>query len=287
MGEPTKTEPARKERNTLTGLNVYPIKSARGIALDASEVDDLGLAYDRRWMVVDESGEFISQRNYPRLGLVTPSIGDGVLRIDAPGMPPLELPLEPGETVFTRVSVWNDTLDAVWLGEEPARWFSRFLDCDCSLVYMSKRVTRQADMRYAPAGARVGFADAFPFLIISEESLADLNHRLAEPLPMNRFRPNLVVAGAEPYAEDGWDLIRINDITFRLVKPCARCVITTTDQATASRGREPLRTLATYRSVNNKVMFGQNAVHDRPGRLRVGAPVVHCEPDPDPGMLPR
>jgi uncharacterized protein YcbX len=173
------------------------------------------------------------------------------------------------------VRVWDDTLDAAWLGEKPARWFSRFLDCSCSLVYMSKQVTRPANPRYAPAGARVGFADAFPFLIISEESLADLNHRLAEPLPMNRFRPNLVVAGGEPYAEDGWSQIRINDITFSLVKPCSRCVITTTDQARATRGREPLRTLATYRNVNGKVMFGQNAVHDKPGHLRVGQPVLH------------
>jgi uncharacterized protein YcbX len=121
----------------LTGLNVYPIKSARGIPLDGSEVDELGLAYDRRWMVVDQAGEFISQRNYPRLALVTPKIGDGVLRIEGPGMPALELPLEPGETVLTRVRVWDDTLDAAWLGEKPARWFSRFLDCSCSLVYMS------------------------------------------------------------------------------------------------------------------------------------------------------
>jgi uncharacterized protein YcbX len=266
----------------LTGLNVYPIKSARGIPLDGSEVDELGLAYDRRWMVVDQAGEFISQRNYPRLALVTPKIGDGVLRIEGPGMPALELPLEPGETVLTRVRVWDDTLDAAWLGEKPARWFSRFLDCSCSLVYMSKRVTRPVDTSYAPAGARVGFADAFPFLIISEESLADLNRRLAEPLPMNRFRPNLVVAGGPPYAEDGWSQIRINDISFSLVKPCSRCVVTTTDQTSGTRGREPLRTLATYRNVNGKVMFGQNALHDKPGYLRVGQPVLHSEQSPSP-----
>jgi uncharacterized protein len=257
----------------LTGLNVYPIKSARGIPLDRSDVDELGLRYDRRWMVVDQTGEFITQRNYPRLALVTPRIGDGALRIDAPGMTSLELPLDPDETVFTRVSVWKDRFDAAWLGEKPARWFSEFLDCSCSLVYMSPQVTRPADPRYAPPGARVGFADAFPFLVISEESLEDLNRRLAAPLPMNRFRPNLVVAGAEPYAEDGWDRIRVNDITFSLVKPCDRCVITTTDQATATRGREPLRTLATYRNVNGKVLFGQNAVHDKPGHLRVGEEV--------------
>jgi uncharacterized protein len=269
----------------LSGLNVYPIKSARGVPLGASPVDELGLAYDRRWMVVDERGDFITQRSHPRLALVLPTIRDGVLEIRAPSMPALELSLEPGDGVFTRVSVWDDTLDATWLGEKPAEWFSRFLDCSCSLVHMSKHSIRPANAAYAPAGSRVGFADAFPFLIISEESLADLNQRLTEPLPMNRFRPNLVVAGAEAYAEDGWDQIRINDITFTLVKPCSRCVITTTDQATAIRGREPLRTLARYRKVNGEVMFGQNAVHDGAGHLRVGQPVVHCDRGAAPDKL--
>ena len=259
----------------LTGLNVYPIKSARGIALEAWPVDELGLRYDRRWMVVDERGQFITQRHDPRLALVVPAIRDGMLEVEAPGMPPLALPLEPKASIMTRVRVWKDTLDAAWLGERPAEWFSRFLQRSCSLVHLPAQAHRPVDPTYAPPGATVSFADAFPFLIISEESLADLNRRLAEPLPMNRFRPNLVVAGAGyPFAEDRWERIRIGAITLRLVKPCSRCVVTTTDQTTAERAEEPLRTLARYRLVNGKAMFGQNAVHDRPGELRVGTAVL-------------
>jgi uncharacterized protein YcbX len=259
----------------ISALTIYPVKSAAGISLRESEVDELGLRHDRRWMVVDEAGDFITQRDYPRMALIRPLIRDGVLEVQAPGMPALELPLDPGESVFIRVTVWKDSFDAVWLGEKPARWFSRFLECSCSLVHMGNQIRRPVDPKYGAPGVGVGFADAFPFLIISEESLADLNSRLAEPLPMNRFRPNLVVAGAEhPYAEDQWKQIRINQITLRLVKPCSRCVITTTDQITTERGREPLRTLATYRKVNGEVMFGQNALHDRPGQLRVGEPLV-------------
>ncbi|HEY9015982.1 MAG TPA: MOSC domain-containing protein, partial [Gemmatimonadales bacterium] len=143
------------------------------------------------------------------------------------------------------------------------------------LVHLPEQAKRLVDPVYAPPGATVSFADAFPFLVISKESLADLNGRLAQPLPMNRFRPNLVIAGAGyPYAEDRWKQMRIGEITFSLVKPCSRCVITTTDQSTAERGKEPLRTLSRYRKVDGKAMFGQNAVHDRPGQLRVGDPVV-------------
>jgi uncharacterized protein YcbX len=139
---------------------------------------------------------------------------------------------------------------------------------------MADQVVRPANPAFAPPGARVSFADGFPFLLISEESLADLNGRLAVPLPMNRFRPNLVVAGCEPYAEDGWKEIRIGDVKLRVVKPCERCLVTTTDQATGERGKEPLRTLATYRKVGNDVMFGQNVVHENTGELRVGDAVI-------------
>jgi uncharacterized protein YcbX len=254
----------------LTGLTVYPIKSCRGIPVSESEIDAFGLRYDRRWMVVDELGEFLSQRSHPRLALVVPTIQDGALRLDAPGMPTLDLPLDPSPTVALSVTVWDDTCGATWLGEKPARWFSEFLGCSCSLVHMGGATVRPADPAFAPGGTRVSFADGFPFLLISEESLADLNRRLAQPLPMNRFRPNLVVAGAQPYDEDRWERIEIGGIGLRIVKPCARCLVTTTDQTTAERGREPLRTLATYRKIDGKVMFGQNAVHEGPGRLRVG-----------------
>jgi uncharacterized protein YcbX len=262
----------------LSGLNIYPIKGAGGIALIECEVDDLGLRYDRRWMVVDRSGEFLSQRSHSRLALIIPSLGDGVLRLDAPGMPLLELPLDPHPTVATRVTVWDDTCDADWLGERPARWFSEFLGCSCTLVHMPQETIRPVDPVYAPNGARVSFADGFPFLLISEESLADLNRRLTEPLPMNRFRPNLVVSGGGPYDEDRWERIEIGGINLRIVKPCARCLVTTTDQLTGERGKEPLRTLATYRNVDGKVMFGQNVVHQGTGRLRVGDRVILKQP---------
>jgi uncharacterized protein YcbX len=258
----------------LTGLSIYPIKAARGIALAESEVDDFGLRYDRRWMVVNASGEFLSQRTHPRLALVSATIEGDTLRITAPEMPPLETPLHPKETVRSRVAVWGDICSAIWLGESAAGWFSEFLDCVCSLVYMPERAVRPAAPAYAPAGTRVSFADGFPFLLISEESLSDLNRRLAEPVPMNRFRPNLVVAGGEPYGEDEWAEIEIGDLALRVVKPCGRCMVTTTDQATAERGKEPLRTLATYRNRDGEVMFGQNVVHHGRGRLHVGDPVL-------------
>jgi len=254
----------------LTGLNIYPIKSARGLALDESVVDEFGLRYDRRWMVVDEAGVFLSQRSHPRLALVVPSIRDGTLRVDAPGMPTLQTPLHPTNTVATRVTVWHDTSPATWVGDRAAEWFSDFLGLPCSLVHMADQVVRPANPAFAPPGVRVGFADAFPFLLISEESLADLNRRLVDPLPMNRFRPNLVVAGGEPYGEDGWGKIEIGGVRLQVVKPCDRCLVTTTDQATGERGKEPLRTLATYRKVGNDVMFGQNVVHEGPGCMRVG-----------------
>ncbi|MEP7226937.1 MAG: MOSC N-terminal beta barrel domain-containing protein [Gemmatimonadales bacterium] len=258
----------------LTGLTIYPIKSTRGIALDASDVDQFGLRYDRRWMVVDQSGVFLSQRSHPCLALVVPSISDGTLQVDAPGMPTLRTPLHPRVSVATSVTVWDDTCPATWVGERATEWFSQFLRSACSLVHMADDVVRPANPAFAPPGVRVGFADAFPFLMISEESLADLNRRLADPLPMNRFRPNLVVAGGEPYAEDGLGKIEIGGVRLRAVKPCERCLVTTTDQATGERGKEPLRTLATYRKVGKNLMFGQNMVHENAGRLRVGDPVT-------------
>ena len=259
---------------TLAGINIYPVKSARGIPLEEWEVDRFGLRYDRRWMVVNGSGEFLSQRDHPRLALVSTGILDGSLLLEAPGMAALEIPLDPQPTVQTSVRVWKDHCSATWTGERPARWFSEVLGLPCNLVHMAEDTIRPADRAYAPDGTQVSFADAFPFLVISEASLADLNRRLAEPLPMNRFRPNLVIADSEPYAEDGWDRLEINGVRLRVVKPCARCVITTTDQATAERSQEPLRTLGRYRKVRGKVMFGQNAVHETLGRIRVGDLVI-------------
>jgi uncharacterized protein YcbX len=254
----------------LTSLHVYPIKSAGGLAPAEWDVDDFGLRHDRRWMVVDAGGRMMSQRTHPRLALVRPSLDDGALRVEAPGMPALELPLRPSGPVTATVVIWDDHCTAVWTGERAARWFSDLLDVDCALVYMPDSTVRPANPAYAPDGSRVSFADAFPFLLISEESLADLNLRLPSPLPMNRFRPNLVVAGGKAYGEDDLTSFGLGPLRFRVVKPCDRCVVTTTDQATGTRGPEPLRMLATYRRWNGQVFFGQNVVHVGTGRLHVG-----------------
>jgi uncharacterized protein YcbX len=258
----------------LTGLHVYPIKSAGGLAPGEWDVDAFGLRHDRRWMVVDTNGRMLSQRTHPGLALVRPSLGDDTLRVEAPGVPALELPLRPGGSVTATIAVWDDLCAALWMGERAARWFSDVLETDCSLVYMPDDTVRPADPEYAPEGSRVSFADAFPFLMLSEESLADLNRRMPSSLPMNRFRPNLVIAGGGAYLEDGMTAFRVGALRFRVVKPCDRCVVTTTDQATGERGVEPLRTLATYRRRDGKVYFGQNVVHEGAGRLRVGETVL-------------
>lgn len=261
-------------RLRLTQITLYPIKSAGGFSAEAWDVDDFGLVHDRRWMVVDSRGMLVSQRTHPRLALVRPNLHQDRLTLRAPGTAPLVLSLRPTGSVLVKATVWDDACDAIWLGPGPAQWLTEVLDSPCELVYMPDATVRPADPAYAPDGARVSFADGFPFLLISEESLADLNRRLAEPLPMNRFRPNLVIAGGEPYIEDALDRFEIDGLAFRVVKPCGRCVVTTTDQETTERGVEPLRTLATYRKEGGEVMFGQNVVHLGTGRLTVGAPLL-------------
>ena len=261
-------------RLRLTNIHIYPIKAAAGIPAATWEVDAFGLRHNRRWMVVDARGVVVTQRTHPRLALVHPTVHEDRLTLAAPGVPALVLSLGPAGTVVVKATVWDDTCDAMWLGPEPARWFTEVLGSPCELVYMPDGTVRPADPAYAPTGVRVSFADAFPFLLISEESLADLNRRLAEPLPMNRFRPNLVIAGGEPYVEDRLEKFEIGGIAFRAAKPCDRCAVTTTDQETTERGVEPLRTLATYRKVGGEVMFGQNLAHLGTGRLTVGAPLL-------------
>lgn len=264
----------------VSALHIYPIKSCGGTALDAAAIQARGFANDRRWLVVDADGRFLTQREIARMALIRPDLDDHCLRLRAPGTADFELAVDQsGRRV--EVTIWKDSgVGAVDQGDAAAGWLSDFLGRDVRLVRFADDYTRQVDQKYAPRETdQVGFADAYPFLIISEESLADLNSRLDEPLPMNRFRPNIVVRGAdEPYAEDGWKAIRIGGIVFDVVKACARCAITTTDQATAARGKEPLRTLATYRQgPKGAPLFGQNAVHRSAGTIRVGDPVEVVE----------
>jgi uncharacterized protein len=262
---------ADPENLTVTGLFHYPIKSCAGTSLVEATVGHRGLIHDREFMVVDAStGLFLTQRDLPRMALIRPSVEDDLLRLDAPGVSQLVLdPVRQGPTC--KVIVWRDRCHAVDQGPEVAAWLSKFLETDCRLVRMAEDYVRRVDWRYAVNESdQVGFADGYPFLLISEESLADLNIRLSDPLPMNRFRPNVVVSGGAAFQEDQWRCIRVGDIDFHLVKPCARCVITTTDQATGERGKEPLTTLASFRRKNRSVLFGQNMIHSGPGTIRHG-----------------
>ena len=257
----------------LSGLHVYPIKSCGGIPLKASAVDGRGLRHDRRWMLVDEAHRFMSQRQFPRMALIGVRLEREGLVVDAPGMPSLEMPLQPRSERLMLAGVWDDLVEVSPVSDDAHRWFGEFLKVRCRLVYLPDESVRPVDATYGGPGDQVGLADGFPFLLISEASLADLNARLEQPVPMDRFRPNLVVRGCEPFAEDDWRLVRIGPITFRVVKPCTRCAITTVDQRTAKAGKEPLRTLARFRQVNNKLLFGQNLIHDNLGTLRAGDPV--------------
>jgi MOSC domain-containing protein len=261
----------------VTGLFVYPIKSCGGTALQQAKLGARGIEHDREFMLVGPDHWFLTQRELPRLTLIHPTLQDGCLQLDAPGLPSFQLaPRECGDRY--EVTVWRDTLTAIDQGNAVSEWFSTFLSTDVRLVRMPSDVVRRIDPAYAPRSTdQVGFADGYPALLISEESLADLNGRLAEPLPMNRFRPNIVVRGTgDPYAEDTWATIRVGPVPFDVVKACARCAITTTDQVTATRGPEPLVTLATYRRVPRGVLFGQNLVHAAEGVISIGDALTVC-----------
>lgn len=261
----------------LSALHVYPIKSCAGLTVTEWEVDGFGLKYDRRWMIVTPRGRFLTQRDLPSLARVRAEVAPPHLRVTAPGAPELITPLAPlgGRPVATQV--WDDPVQVVAPDHKADQWFSDYLGHEVVLVYMPEGVVREVNRDYAPDGGHTGFADGFPFLLIGEASLTDLNGRLAIPLPMNRFRPNLVVRGSDSFAEDRWRHIMVGSIPMQVVKPCARCVVTTTDQETLVRGGEPLRTLATFRRIDNKVMFGQNVAHYGTGVLRLGEAVVPNE----------
>lgn len=257
----------------LSAIYIYPVKSCRGIPLTSARLNTWGLEYDRNWMAVNAEGHFLTQRQLPRLALVETALEPKFLRLTAPNMPELRLSLSDSSGRVVDVKVWRDRCQALDQGDEVAEWFSTFLSTTCRLVRISEGYDRPVDRDYAPQDAQVSFADGFPLLTISEATLSDLNARLAEPLPMNRFRPNLVVSGCEPYAEDSWHTICIGDVTFYGVKPCQRCIITTIDQTTGIGGREPLATLTTYRRVKGGVILGQNLVHAGSGEVRLGSVV--------------
>jgi len=253
----------------ISALYVYPIKACRGIRVDEWPVVARGFDADRRWMIVDADGTCVTQREFSRLALVTTSFHGARLRIAAEGFGEVEIPLGYEHGSLRNVRVWND--DCVGHAHpEASSWFSEFLGARHELVYMPESHRRVVNPKYARPTDIVGFADGYPFLLISEASLEDLNRRLAEPVPMERFRPNIVVRGTAPFAEDSYAQVRLGELTFRGTKRCDRCVVTTIDIATGERSKEPLRTLATFRLEDSRVWFGMNLVHDGTGMLRVG-----------------
>jgi uncharacterized protein YcbX len=251
----------------LSALWVFPLKSARGLSFSQAEAGDRGFDGDRRFMLVDGEGRFLSQRRLPRMALIHTSLDDSSLRITAPGLS-LVVPRRPAGGEPRQVTLFDDRVDAWSLGKNPA--LSSFLEMECELVYMPDESQRPVENH---AEHRVGFADAYPYLVATTASLAELQRRGA-PGDVLRFRPNLVVDGAETFAEDGWRTLRIGDVRFSLVKPCARCPIPNVDPETAEVGVEPTRTLVEFRKRDGKVYFGQNAIAEGRGIVRVGDEVV-------------
>ncbi len=260
----------------VSELAIYPVKSSRQIVVDRWAVDDFGLADDRRWMVIDSQGQFITQRTHPALVKMTCSLQESAIVLEAPGQKKLVVN-KPEQDKSLTVTVWNDNCEAVDAGEGAASWCSELLNEECRLVYMPDSSFRQVSLKYASAGDRTGFADGFPFLLISEASLADLNSRLEVPVPMLRFRPNIVVSGCEAYAEDTWKRIRIGEMEFTVAKACTRCVMTTINTETLEKNKEPLKTLSTYRRTKKGIIFGQNLIHHGTGELSVGMSVEVLE----------
>ncbi|MBT8387640.1 MAG: MOSC domain-containing protein [Ignavibacteria bacterium] len=260
----------------LTEINIYPVKSLGGILLQSSQAEERGLKYDRRWMIVDENNQFISQRKYPQLSLLWQAINESLFIINHKQnkIEPLSIPLSPYNEEEINVQIWKDKIPAIKYHSDVNEWFTEAIGLKCSLVYMPDTTKRTVDPKYVD-NQIVSFADGYPFLIIGEESLVNLNNRLKDPLPMNRFRPNLVFDGGKPFDEDGWKRFRIGAIEFHSIKPCSRCVVTTVDQDTSNRGKEPLKTLAQYRKVNGKVMFGMNLVCEGTGNVNVGDQINH------------
>jgi len=267
----------------LTDIRRYPVKSCRGERLREAVVEPWGLAGDRRWMIVDSAGAQITAREYPDLVRVTPRLDGDSIRLAAPGLPELTVPV-PSATAQVPVSVWHSDLTAALACDEASEWLGKITGEPVRLVYLDDPTRRPTNPDYSQASDRVSFADAFPLLLTTRESLAALNDwilegpRFAEgPVPMTRFRPSVVVTGAAAWAEDGWQRLRIGDVTFRVAKGCDRCVFTTIDPDTAVKGKEPLVTLARHRRWDGKVWFGVQLIPDdlQPGaQITVGAPVT-------------
>ncbi|HEY2582598.1 MAG TPA: MOSC N-terminal beta barrel domain-containing protein [Mucilaginibacter sp.] len=253
----------------VTELFIYPIKSLAGISVKEARVTNMGFEYDRRWMLVDEYNLFITQRTVPQMALMKVAIEKDGLTVTYHAEE-LFIPFNASTNSRELFTIWDDTCTGEYVSKEADAWFSAMLDMNCRLVHMPDDTRRLVEQNYAPENSIMSFADAYPFLMIGQASLDELNSRLTEALPMNRFRPNIVFSGGQPFEEDLIGEFIINGINFQGAKLCARCPIPTINQDTATRGKEPLKTLASYRQKNNKIYFGQNLIHEGNGIISVG-----------------
>ncbi|HEX5565794.1 MAG TPA: MOSC N-terminal beta barrel domain-containing protein [Streptomyces sp.] len=266
----------------LAALSLYPVKSLAGVGVTRAVVEPWGLSGDRRWMVTAPDGAVLTQREHPRMALAAAEpLPGGGLRLSAPGTQPLDVGVpDPAAGGLTVVDVWRTEVEAVTAAQDACAWFTAYLGTEARLVHLdAPEHRRPVAPRYDGPGQTVSFADKLPLLLTTVSSLDALNLLIAQgdhadegPLPMNRFRPNAVVEGTPPWSEDDWRRVRIGEVTFRVVEACGRCVVTATDQATAERGKEPLRTLARHRRFDDRLVFGQLLIPERTGLLRTGDP---------------
>ncbi|MBC7883146.1 MAG: MOSC N-terminal beta barrel domain-containing protein [Anaerolineae bacterium] len=258
----------------VSEIHIYPVKSCKGIALSSAWLDARGLRFDREWMIIDDHNRFMTQRNNPTMALIETALSNTGLRLTLPDSSFVDISLTLPPIDQRIVEVWGDQCQAIDQGEAAAQFLSQFLEKPCRLVRMAATWVRTVDQNFAPPGSQTAFSDGYPLLGISEASLADFNARLPQPVPMNRFRPNLVFSGSDAYAEDRWHTVRVGEIVFRGVKRCSRCRITSVNQSTGEfTSNLVLDTLAEYRKIDRGLVFGQNLVHVGSGQVHLGAPV--------------
>jgi hypothetical protein len=257
----------------VSAINIYPVKGLGGIALNESYVTIKGLKYDRRWMIVDEQNQFISQRNFPHLCLFKIEIVDLGFQISFHESN-IVLPFEIEEGQAVNVKIWNDEVSALKANEIINDFFSELLRIKCSLVFMPNYTNRWIDKSFVNNNLPVSFADGYPILMIGQASLNLLNSKLEKPMLMDRFRPNIVFEGAEPHQEDLWNNFIIGSVFMQGVKPCARCQVITINQQDATTNKEPLKTLSSYRNFDHKINFGQNVISKNEGVIKIGDSII-------------
>lgn len=255
----------------ISEIWIYPVKSLGGIRCREAVSMEKGFAHDRRWMLVDEQNQFVTQREHPQLALFSVELTNDELKIiHRKTTSSVEFPLSLRSDTQLNASIWNDEVAVDEVDEEISNWFSRELGFPCRLVKFPEENQRPADKQYVSEPQQVSLADGFPYLIIGQSSLDELNRRLAEPVTIQRFRPNLVFTGGEPFSEDKWKRFNIAAVPFEAVKPCARCILTTIHPDTGIRGKEPLQTLSVFRKQDNRIYFGMNLIALAQGLIREG-----------------